>query len=224
MIFTRKKISNVNSLGQILKNARQLKNTDPKQAAQELKISKKYIEALEQGKYEDLPSKIYSKNYLKSYCFFLGVDFKKCCELFEIEFLAFQKIGRRETEKKLPMEKTSYRHFLMAPKIIRGAIIILILIASLGYLAVKVRAIFSPPQLVVTQPGQDIVVSGFQLEVNGKTDPGTLVNINDRQVILDNLGYFSAQITLKKGINIIEITAQKRYSRQSRVERIVQAQ
>lgn len=58
----------------ILKKARLAAGLDVADVARALNIRKKYIIALEEEKYHELPAKVYIRGYLRLYSEFLGVD------------------------------------------------------------------------------------------------------------------------------------------------------
>ena len=51
------------------------------------------------------------------------------------------------------------------------------------------------------------------IEVKGMTEPGSELSINDEIILTDNEGNFNQFINLKKGLNTLEITSKKKYSR-----------
>lgn len=64
----------MDSVGQLLKEKRLEKGLVLDDVADAMKIRKKYIEALENGNYSEIPDKVYTKSYLKIYADFLGLD------------------------------------------------------------------------------------------------------------------------------------------------------
>lgn len=64
----------------------------------------------------------------------------------------------------------------------------------------------TPPDLQISKPadGETVYESGAAVE--GKTEPGAKVTVNDRMVIVNNDGSFSQKITLVEGQNTINIT------------------
>jgi transcriptional regulator with XRE-family HTH domain len=64
----------MDSVGQLLKEKRLEKGLVLDDVADAMKIRKKYIEALENGNYSEIPDKVYTKSFLKIYADFLGLD------------------------------------------------------------------------------------------------------------------------------------------------------
>lgn len=79
-------------LGQKLRKARQRKGLELHQVSSSLKISKRHINAIEEGKVDALPAgNVYLIGYVRTYAGYLGLDVAKCVEMLKAE------IAQRET-------------------------------------------------------------------------------------------------------------------------------
>lgn len=58
--------------------------------AQHLRISKSYIQAIEQNDVANLPDRVYTLGFVKSYAIFLNLDPTECCQRFKSEVLGEQ--------------------------------------------------------------------------------------------------------------------------------------
>lgn len=65
------------SLGKILKETRIKRGISLTDVSRELLIKEAYLEAIEDGIDERLPSETYKRIYTRAYCRFLGVEFKE---------------------------------------------------------------------------------------------------------------------------------------------------
>jgi len=91
------------NLGSILREKRKGMGMSLEQVSAELRIKLKYIEALEEERYELLPDRLYKKIFLKAYIDYLGLDFEELWNGFskkeeEEEVKPLTEIGR--TKKK----------------------------------------------------------------------------------------------------------------------------
>ena len=181
-----------------------------KTAAAELKILEKFITAMEEDIKELLPANIYTINALRRYAIFLKEDPELIVQLFKkargISLVnePYKFVDRR------PMIKIRARFLQYAASVIFG-------LAVLGYLFYKTFVITSPPEIVVYEPAEKIIVSTPIIMVRGKTDPSVNVKINGQSVSLATDGQFNQELVLGTGVNVIKISGAKRYSR----ERIV---
>jgi len=64
-------------LGEFLKRERERKRISLKQVSQHTKITMHYLKYLEENQWDKLPSRTYGKGYLRIYCRYLGLDYKK---------------------------------------------------------------------------------------------------------------------------------------------------
>lgn len=64
----------MNTIGEVLRNARETKGVGLSKAEDDTKIRRKYLQALEDGKYDVLPGRVYTKGFLRIYAKYLGLD------------------------------------------------------------------------------------------------------------------------------------------------------
>ena len=83
-------------MGAVLKLERERLNVDREELAQQLKISDTYLERIEQGSNEDLPSDIYFELFAKSYAEAIGVDYAATTEALKEEIGASMAVAESE--------------------------------------------------------------------------------------------------------------------------------
>ena len=81
------------------------------------------------------------------------------------------------------------------------------------------KNVFAPPFLELEVPQDNQIVSDYNITVQGKTEPESELKINNNLVLIDQAGAFSEGVHLKSGINIIEVSSKKKYSRERIVTR-----
>lgn len=199
-----------------IKKARLEKNLSIKEISQKLKIDVKYLEALEKGEIEKIPSGVYSKNFLKEYCIFLGINYKRVFGVFEKELATKQ---RRDQKEIFSRQITTAGNFLIVPKLIKNIIIGLAVVGCFFYLGYAIKNIVSPPLLIIKNPEENAIVNKKTVEVSGLTEKEAEIAINGERVLSDVEGYFNKEINLKEGINTIIITAKKKHGKESVVQR-----
>jgi cytoskeletal protein RodZ len=64
----------MNSIGQELKQQRELKNIQLEEIAKETKISIRFLKAIEEDKFNILPEGVYRRNFIASYAKYIGAD------------------------------------------------------------------------------------------------------------------------------------------------------
>jgi len=70
-------------IGSVLKAARQKKGVSVDAVAQQTRIPKKYLEAMEANRTDELPALVYLRGFLKGYCDFLEVEFEPLWKLLQ---------------------------------------------------------------------------------------------------------------------------------------------
>jgi cytoskeletal protein RodZ len=74
----------MDDLGSILREARETKGLSYKAVQEEIRINERYLQALEEGKYDLLPTPVHIRGYLRNYAHFLELDPKPLLECYEL--------------------------------------------------------------------------------------------------------------------------------------------
>ena len=193
-----------------LRSARQAKKLKLSTIAKKLNINEKYLMALEKSEYEKLPSGVYGKNFLREYALFLGLNYKKLSSDFDAEINTIEPKSQKELFSKQVVKK---RYLLAMPKILKNILIFSVICICFIYLGYRVNKIISPPLLIINNPAADLTIDQTSLLINGQTEAEANLLINGQTILTDKKGNFSQTISLKNGLNIITVTANKKYSR-----------
>jgi cytoskeletal protein RodZ len=191
------------TLEELLSEARNEFHISLEEASKDLNIPFRYLESLEKGKLDDLPGNEYVKKTLKKYCGYLGINFKTCWNKAKKKssFIGIRKIN---------VEK---RYLASWPQLVRRGVVLFVVLAVLIFLSIKVQQIFIPPVLSISYPQDGSVVVSKQIVVSGKSEPEVELIVNNRKIFVDSEGNFETTIDLQTGLNLIKISAKKRYSR-----------
>lgn len=206
--FIPKRIVNENSLGEELRRLRTYKNIRIDDVAKKLNIRAEYLLAIEAEDFFSLPAGLYGKNFIKRYAKYLGVDSK-----FVEKYLSETQTMIRE-ENPFSQKILKKRKFLIFPRIIRNGLIALAVIICFLYLLFYFKKIILAPELVIIEPARNLMIKESHITITGKTEKEAEVKINGELVLNNNDGNFSQTVNLRKGINNLEITAKKKYSRE----------
>ncbi len=206
------------TLGDELKQAREEKLKSLEQASKKTGVKVKFLQALEEGDYRELPSGIYPYKFLKKYTYFLNLNYTDLKTKLKKEK---EIIGSEKSKKKglFSQKKIGKKYFLVLPKIIKNFIIAGVITVFFLYLGFCVKNIILPPEVHITKPEKDLVTDNNFINVKGKTEEGAEIFINNSPVLKSENGSFHNKISLKKGNNTITITAQKKYSKKAIITR-----
>lgn len=195
------------SIGTILKHYREEAGISITQIEEKLKISKRNILALEADNFSALPENLYTKNFIESYARYLGVSVPKILALYAQERSLLEKNTSEEAPKKSSLTIT--------PTHIKVAAGILVALSLIIYLGFQIRQIFTPPELTILHPAEDIITNQSFVEVSGQTEPEAIVHINDKEISIDKDGIFATTLDLNRGLNIIKVSSKKKNSKEN---------
>lgn len=212
--FTKKQLCYSHGLGARLKAARELRQMTPEVAAKRLNIRLEYLVAIEEDRFERLPSGLYSKNYIKEYARLLGLPVNEIKAWINENLETINEINDPFSQKVVRKKE-----FIVFPKLIKNTILILIFLACLSYLALYFKKIVLPPELNVYQPDKNFKTTENSIVIKGVTEAEAEININGETILNNNDGDFETVINLKKGVNNITISSKKKYSSEASVVR-----
>ncbi len=201
------------ALGERLLAAREQKGVDLYRAERDTKIRVRYLAALERGDYSELPGMVYTKGFLRNYALYLGLDPEEILEQYRQEFGASR-----------PAEPVAIvPRALEAPSggltfsrgVVVAAVLSLVVILFLAYVAYQLLRFTQPPSLAVTQPPDRVTTmdaTADQTVLAGTSVAGTTITIQGTgqqpyRVTTDSSGHWQQQVPLTKGQNQFSITA-----------------
>lgn len=191
-----------NPLGEKLKNIRLNSGISFKKAGKELDMSSRYIEAIENYEVDFLGGVKRFEQLLYNYSNYLGLPPKEIEQLYKIT-----ENGRRQHY--LTHQKNNF----FAVKWRKYFVFFVVLSALAFFLFYRINAIFTPPKLELISLSDGMISYNRELPIIGSTDSEAEVYINNDLVFVDSDGNFRTEIDLVSGLNIIKISAKKKYSR-----------
>ncbi len=216
MSFQRRELQGPATLGQRLQQLRTEAGLAVNDVAERIHVAPKYLTAIEEGRYQDLPGHVYARNFIKKYVALVQLDAQAAMEKFDEEYAvitsarpASRPLMAQRAKTELPWWR---RHFRL---LIAGATVALVLV----YLGLQVVNLFRPPELIISRPDHDITTTHRSIEVTGKTDPTASVTINRQAVEVADDGSFDEMVDLQIGLNTLRIAAAKPRSQERIVTR-----
>ena len=195
-----------NTIGSILREARQSHKWTLKYAEKKTGIAKKYLEYLEADDFYKLPGSTYTKGFLERYSEFLKLNPSKIIEKWRREFS--QNSGA-EIPNILGIKNKAQSIFDIKIYLI-GFFVLLIFL----YIGFSIKRVLFTSDLEVLNPPHDLLTTESSLIITGLVDLGADVFINDQPIEQVNEGKFEQEIKLLPGLNSIKISAKKKYSQE----------
>lgn len=215
MAFIAKRLSREKTLGERLKSLRDEHRIKISTLAATLQIPEKFLADLETGRYKDLPEEIYVRNFIRAYANAFGRDSAAFLDLYELEVAAAR--GSRKAERMAPAISIKKNDLLPTVLILRIAIAGILCLGLIAYLGYEVKMITSPPSLTIFEPTDNAVTKTGEITVRGKVGQEAQITINGENVLADSSGYFKETLRLQRGLNMIQISASKRRSKEKTI-------
>lgn len=171
-------------VGDSLRVAREQRGLTIEQVALYTKIRLSYIEAIELGKYNELPQPTFTKGLIRNYARFLGLP--------DETLLAMYRRENKETfEQPLIAPKFQMKSFIsFTPKTIVRVSIGIILVILFSYFGIQYRILAGPPPLSISSPQNESIIAQETITVTGKTAPESQVSINGEIQSVNENGEF----------------------------------
>ena len=204
--FKKRKVFTM-TLGEELKALRQSRGISIRDVVARTRIQRNYLEALESGHYQDLPAGVYTRGFIKSYADFLGLESRDYLRRYTKEKeIQTNILSQRNIP---PKNKSSMppRSFIITPKRTITGLIILLVLFTVFYIYYQVNSFVSPPKLTLETPAENMKIRSNSITVRGKTDSEATLSINGQKIFVNDDGYFNERVTLKEGINVLNISA-----------------
>lgn len=198
-------------LGEVLRTAREAKFIDLARVERDTKIRVRYLTALEQSDYRELPSAVYTKGFLRNYGLYLGLDPEYLVDLYRLETGAA--VDRLPAPlRRRPVSARQGRSLVVTSGAVIAVILTVLVVAFVVYLVGEFLTFARTPDLRITDPVGDIAsYTGAQYTIRGTTEPNSTVATEGlRQnptATADALGFFSVQVGLVPGANVITLVA-----------------
>lgn len=215
--FHKRTVGAADMLGERLSRIRRESGISLETTSARTGISIKNLEAIEQGRYTDLPGTVYVKNFIRQYARFLEVGEETALELFARE----SKVASRMIPEPPMPPVPQKQRVLLTPQRVRWGLILLLAAGVLIYLGLEVRNFTAPPALVLIEPPEQFTTSAHSVELRGTTDPEVSVTVNGKTVLVDHQGAFNELLDLQDGLNTVVIRATKKRGTSTVVTRSV---
>jgi len=201
------------TVGEILKKARVEKKLSIEDVEKEIRVRRKFLEALEKDAWEKLPGATYTRGFLKNYINFLGLPENETLAIFRRQFNEREKV---KITQSISTPLTEPFWAINPSKITYLAIFLLFFLFFL-YLFSEYRSLTNTPHLKVDQPKNGSVVQEEMVTIKGKADRESTLTINNQPISLDKEGDFLEEVALFPGVNKFHILATNKFGKKNEV-------
>ena len=212
--FVKKSVETL-TLGEKLKKIRSERRIGLTDISRFTKIQLKYLEDIEEGRYEKLPSDVYVKGFLKSYAKFLGVNGDSLIRLYQKERGIKRSLDKSGNNCIKQPEFLSISPWVFGPKAIIFLSLALLILAGFFYVYRELGSFANNPKLVILTPETNATTTNDFITVEGKVEKDAKLFINDQIVIIDDEGGFKENVTLQGGVNFINVRCLNRFGKET---------
>ncbi len=146
------------TIGERLKRAREEKGFTLKDVQEKIKIRTKYLEAIEEEKYDVIPGEAYIKAFIKGYASHLGLDADELLKEYE------QKIEEERNQKEvLEIEEENKTVDFLHNKIVLSSIIVIVVLVVLAFIIYSIFLLNDSRSEI-----SDLDNNSLVLQVNGE--------------------------------------------------------
>jgi len=180
----------MNTIGQILKEARVKKNISLIKLENLTKIKRDFILKLEKDDWDNLPEFPVVSGFVKNLANALGVS----------SDTANAVLKRDYPPKKLAINPKPDigGKFVWSPKLTFAIGIGILLVSVLGYLGIEYTKFIKSPELIINNPVENQQVLQTKVKIEGKTTTDAILTVNNQPIILDQDGKFVTEIEVTK--------------------------
>ena len=202
----------MNTIGQILKEARMKKGVSLVKLENLTKIKREFISKIENNDWDNLPEFPVVSGFVKNIANAVNVSISKANAI----------LRRDYPPKKLSINPTPDvgSKFVWSPKLTFVVGISFLLILVLGYLGFEYLKFVKPPELIVISPKENEQILQNKVKIEGKTTTDAIVTVNNQPIILDINGKCSTDLEITKETEELKFKATSRSGKVT--EKIVQ--
>ena len=218
MVFVKRQLDEgPKTLGEKLRLLRRGQAVSLDMMERDTHIQRRYLEALERGRYDQLPEPMYARNFIRAYARVLGADETYLLEFYEDECGRCDLVEPMQT----PRQKVRSGRLAIWSRYVKFGLLALVFIAVSGYFLWQLNQLLAPPKVTVLTPQDQLLTDEAEVIVSGFIESEASVFINGVFVVVNEDLTFSSTVHLQEGMNVISVEAMRRYSRTAQLQRVV---
>ncbi len=202
-------------IGQYIKNIRESLKLDIEFCSSNLKIHKKYLEAIENNEYKIFDNYFQAQGFVQNYMEFLDIKVPDYIPRWRKEYYEEFDFDEQSTRMYYKPKKRRIYNFSLSINMLIYIIIGLIVTGFLGYIFFSYRELLNSPTLIISNPKSNDVVDIDLIDVFGKTDQDAILKINNEKLTIQTDGNFATSLKLAEGINNFKFSSVNPYGKET---------
>jgi cytoskeletal protein RodZ len=201
-------------VGETLQAARERKGVDLYRAERDTKIRLRYLAALEDSDWDELPAPVYTKGFLRNYAIYLGLEPDDILDRWREEMEQMRTATRvAVAPPPMPLAEPGGRRFTLSPAMIVSAVVavaVVLFVVWIGsqfirFLDVTPVALTYPPNVISTIDAQEVTLQGTAAPGSNITITGPDGKVYTTRTNED--GIWSQTVPLVRGRNNFTVVA-----------------
>ncbi|HEY6608597.1 MAG TPA: RodZ domain-containing protein [Candidatus Limnocylindria bacterium] len=202
----------VHKLGEVLRAAREAKGVDLVRVERETKIRERYLAALEEGEYRELPGAVYTRGFLRNYGAYLGLDSEYLIDLYRLETSSAPAEPAAMHAPPKPLATRRSRAFVVTPGLVFAALLTIGVGGFVAWLGYEFVNFARTPELRITEPAGNVSAHpDLTITVRGTTAPNARIAVSNLRenptATADASGEFEITVGLVPGSNVMRLIA-----------------
>lgn len=200
-------------LGEMLQLARENKGIDLYRAERDTKIRLRYLAALEDSDFDELPAAVYTKGFLRNYAIYLGLDPEEVLLRWREEMQAVRSAERVSVAPPPRPLTVPRRGPTITPGVFMAALLSLVVLGFLVYIGMQLLRFADTPRVGLTNPRSLVSqVNSETILLTGTAGPGAIVTIHGPggqlfSTTADETGTWTREVPLAPGRNDFQVIA-----------------
>jgi hypothetical protein len=202
-------------VGEALQAARERKGVDLYRAERDTKIRLRYLSALEDSDYDELPAPVYVKGFLRNYAIYLGLDPEEVLDRWHDEMETLRTATRvAVAPPPMPLVEPGGRRVTITPGMFVGGLVALVIFAFVAFIGLQLlRFVQAPTPVTLTFPANVFsTIDAPKVILEGTSGRGAIITIRGSADAVYNTnandeGAWSREVNLARGTNNFTIVA-----------------
>jgi cytoskeletal protein RodZ len=199
------------SLGDLLRSTRARKKIALTDVEEATKIRGRYVQALENDAWEQLPSLVYAKGYLDQYARFLGIADEVVAERYEMARATYEaRCGRSPIG---PRKALSLSYAQITPRLVGISTVCGAFILLASVVGTQLMQFTAQPSLEIISPsvtpGLEVKTAEKSLMIKGHVEQTDELTVNGAVVSLQGDGTFQAEVPATTAGSLVSIVARR---------------
>lgn len=192
----------MNTVGQILKEARLRQDMSLTRLENTTKIKRDFILKIEKGDWDNLPEFTVVSGFVKNLSSALGLSVNNTNAILRRDY--------PPRKLRISPKPDVQNKFMWSPKLTFAVGVGILVVIVLGYLGFEYQKFVKPPELTITSPKFNETIVNKKVEVSGKTTTDAVVTVNNQPITLDQDGGFATEIEITKETKELKFVATSR--------------